>query len=62
MLNEFKNDFKKLDSFKLKADIQDELNRKIPGINNSDIYYTKALNQFLKILKKELDIKYKIKS
>ena len=62
MITEFKNDFKKLDSFKLKADIQDELNRKIPGINKSDLYYTKALNQFLKILKKELDIKYHIKS
>ena len=62
MMNQFKNDFEKLDSFTLKADIQEELNRKIPGTNNSDLYYTRALNQFLKILKRELDIKYKIKS
>lgn len=58
LIIELNNDISKINNYKRKLDDQKEINRKIPGINKSDLYYTNALNQLIKILEKELEIKY----
>jgi len=56
------SDLDNLDYFEQKLNNQQEINRKVDGFNNSDLYYTKALKVFIKILKDEIDIKYTLLS
>lgn len=60
--NNLANDLNFLNSYIQKLEFQKEVNRKLPGYNESDIYYTNALSEFVKILEKEIEIKYTIKS
>ena len=56
------SDLDNLDYFEQKLNNQQEINRKIDGFNNSDLYYTNALKVFIKILKDDIDIKYTLLS
>lgn len=57
---EFEEDIDRLETYTYKLNFQKEINRKIPGYNYSDIYYTNALKQFLKILNIEIEKKYNL--
>jgi uncharacterized protein YqgQ len=59
---EFEKDLDRLETYTYKLNFQKEVNRKIPGYNYSDIYYTNALKRFLKILNIEIEKKYNLLS
>ena len=59
---ELEDDLARLESYTKKLNNQKEINRKIPGYNEADLYYTNALKQFLKILNREIEKKYNILS
>ena len=62
LLKQYELDNLKLDSYIQKLEKQKEIDRKIPGTNDSDLYYGNALKELIKILKKEIEIKYLILS
>ena len=62
LLKQYELDNLKLDSYIQKLEKQKRLMRKIPGTNDSDLYYGNALKELIKILKKEIEIKYLILS
>jgi len=59
---ELDDDLARLESYTKKLNNQKEINRKIPGYNKADLYYTNALKQFLKILNRDIEKKYNILS
>ena len=62
LLKEYELDKLKLASFIQKLEIQKETDRRVPGINKSDLYYGNALKELIKILEKEIETKYLILS
>ena len=56
----FKSDRDKLNLYKDKLEQQKEINRKIEGVNQDDLYYTNALKEFVKLLNNNMDIKYQV--
>ena len=56
------NDLDNLSFFKQKLVFQKEINRKIDGYNDSDLYYTSALKKFVDILEKDIELKYTLLS
>jgi hypothetical protein len=59
---EYNDDISKLKRFEDKLNYQKEINRKIFGYNDVSLYLTNALNQLVKLLSKEIEIKYNILS
>ena len=62
ILKELNNDFSKLNEFEEELKVQKEINRKIPGTNQADLYYTNALSKFIKLLNQDINLKYSILS
>ena len=58
LLKEYELDKLRLASFVQKLEIQKETDRRVPGINKSDLYYGNALKELIKILQKEIENKY----
>ena len=56
----FESDIDKLNLYKDKLEKQKEINRKIEGVNQDDLYYTNALKEFVKLFNNNMDIKYKV--
>ena len=56
------SDLDNLSFFQQKLVLQKEVNRKIEGYNDSDLYYTGALKKFVDILEKDIEIKYTLLS
>ena len=58
LIREYEEDKLKLASFIQKLEKQKEIDRLIPGVNKSDLYYGNALKELIKILEKEIETKY----
>ena len=56
------SDLDNLSFYQQKLVLQKEVNRKIEGYNDSDLYYTGALKKFVDILEKDIEIKYTLLS
>ena len=56
------SDLDNLSFFQQKLVLQKQINRKIEGYNDSDLYYTGALKKFVDILEKDIEIKYTLLS